>query len=176
MVLVTPTRHGDERGFFSETYRQSAFVDGGIVAEFVQDNVARSSGPVLRGLHYQALPRPQAKLVRTQLGSIFDVAVDLREGSDTFGGWVGRELTDATGSMLWIPEGFAHGYVVLSDVAEVVYKTTAEWEGPLDRGVRWNDPDIGVDWPVDRPILSERDANAPSLGEMGRPFPTGSVS
>lgn len=166
VVLVTPGRHGDARGFFSETYRRSAFREAGIDAEFVQDNVARSTGPVLRGLHFQAAPRPQGKLVRATVGAIFDVAVDLRPGSPTYAGWVARTLDAGEGAMLWIPEGFAHGYVVLTEVAEVAYKTTAEWEAALDRGVRWNDPDIGVAWPVADPILSAKDRNAPLLAEL----------
>lgn len=166
VVLVTPTRHGDARGFFAETYRRSAFREAGIDADFVQDNVARSTGPVLRGLHFQAEPRPQGKLVRATVGAIFDVAVDLRPASPTYARWVARTLSADTGAMLWIPEGFAHGYVVLSDVAEVAYKTTAEWDPGLDRGVRWNDPEIGVAWPVAEPILSDKDRRAPLLAEL----------
>lgn len=170
VVLVTATRHGDARGFFSETYRRSAFVEAGIDAVFVQDNVARSGGGVLRGLHYQAPPRPQGKLVRAVEGAIFDVAVDLRAASPTFGRWVGRELRATEGTMLWVPEGFAHGYVVLGDAAEVAYKTTAEWDPALDRALRWNDPDVGVAWPEAHPVLSERDRAAPLLADLGAPF------
>ncbi len=170
VVLIRPERHGDDRGFFSETYRRSAFTEAGIHADFVQDNVARSQGPVLRGLHYQLPPAPQGKLVRASLGAIFDVAVDLRGGSPTFGRWVGRELTAGEGTMLWVPEGFAHGYVVLSDEAEVTYKVTAEWERDLDRGIRWNDPGVGVVWPVSEPVLSDKDRNAPLLADIEPPF------
>ena len=172
VVGVVPVRHADARGWFAETYRRSAFVEAGIDARFVQDNVASSRGPVLRGLHYQAAPRPQGKLVRALAGAVFDVAVDLREGSPTFARWVGRELTADGGEMLWIPEGFAHGYVVLTDEAQVAYKVTAEWDGALDRAVRWNDPDIGVAWPVGEPILSDKDRGAPLLADIGVPFPS----
>jgi dTDP-4-dehydrorhamnose 3,5-epimerase len=170
LVLVRPTRHRDERGFFQESYRASAFARGGIHAVFVQDNLARSTRGVLRGLHYQLPPAAQGKLVGVVSGRIFDVAVDLRVGAATYGRWAGRTLDADTGELLWIPEGFAHGYVVLSDVAEVFYKVTAEYAAELDRGVRWNDPAIGVAWPVPEPFVSAKDRAQPPLAEADNPF------
>jgi dTDP-4-dehydrorhamnose 3,5-epimerase len=170
VLLVHPTRHVDPRGYFEETYRRSAFEQAGIAAEFVQDNFARSSKNVLRGLHYQLPPAAQAKLVGVAAGRIFDVAVDLRAGSPTFGRWVGCTLDAEKRALLWIPEGFAHGYVVLSETADVVYKVTAEYSAQLDRGVRWNDPAIGIEWPVRDPIVSERDRAQPMLEAAERAF------
>lgn len=170
VVLVTPTRHHDERGFFQESYRRSAFAEAGIDARFVQDNMARSSRGVLRGLHYQLPPGDQGKLVGTSSGSIFDVAVDLRVGSPTYGDWVGATLGAHDGQLLWIPPGFAHGYLALSDVAEVCYRCTAEYSAELDRGVLWNDPAIGIDWPVADPIVSQRDRAQPTLDRCDNPF------
>jgi dTDP-4-dehydrorhamnose 3,5-epimerase len=170
VVLVRPTRHRDQRGYFEETYRRSAFLAAGIDAEFVQDNFARSSRNVLRGLHYQLAPAAQAKLVAVAAGRIFDVAVDLREESPTFGRWVGTQLDAESRTLLWIPEGFAHGYVVLSDAADVVYKVTAEYVASLDRGIRWDDPAIGVDWPVTDPIVSAKDRAQPTLDAAEKSF------
>jgi len=170
VVLVRPTRYGDERGFFQESYRESAFAAAGIVARFVQDNVARSTRHVLRGLHYQIPPAAQGKLVGATSGRIFDVVVDLRVGAPTFGRWVGTELEAGSGELLWVPAGFAHGYVVLSDTADVHYKVTAEYRPDLDRGVRWDDPTIGVRWPVSDPIVSAKDRDQPSLEACDNPF------
>jgi dTDP-4-dehydrorhamnose 3,5-epimerase len=163
VILVRPTRHVDQRGYFEETYRRSAFAEAGIVADFVQDNFAHSSRNVLRGLHYQVPPAAQAKLVGVGSGRIFDVAVDLRADSPTLGRWVGCALDGEERACLWVPEGFAHGYVVLSDTAEVAYKVTAEYAPHLDRGVRWDDPAIGIDWPVRNPIVSAKDRAQPTL-------------
>lgn len=170
VVLVHPSRFTDERGFFQESYRESAFAEAGILARFVQDNVARSTRHVLRGLHYQILPAAQGKLVGVTSGRIFDVAVDLRVGAPTFGRWVGATLDADSGDLLWIPPGFAHGYVVLSDVADVHYKVTEEYRPELDRGVLWNDPAIGVDWPVSDPIVSAKDVTQPTLDACDNPF------
>ena len=170
LVLVEETRHGDGRGFFAETYRRSAFEAAGIDRPFVQDNHARSSGGVLRGLHYQLPPKAQGKLVRVVRGEIFDVAVDLRRGSPTRGRWAGVRLTGEGGRMLWVPPGFAHGYAVLSDEADVVYKVTAEYAPELDRGVRWDDPAVGVEWPLPDPSLSEKDLRLPLLADAEAPF------
>jgi dTDP-4-dehydrorhamnose 3,5-epimerase len=170
VILVQPTRHGDERGFFQESYRESDFVKAGIRSRFVQDNLARSTRGVLRGLHYQLPPVAQGKLVGAITGSVFDVAVDLRVGSPTFGRWVGETLTAEVGAMLWIPPGFAHGYVVLTDVADVAYKVTAEYRPELDRGVLWNDPAIGVEWPVEAPLVSAKDREQPTLAQCENPF------
>jgi dTDP-4-dehydrorhamnose 3,5-epimerase len=170
LVLVTPTRYGDERGFFQESYRASVFAEAGIDAHFVQDNIARSSKGVLRGLHYQIPPGAQGKLVGTMSGRIFDVAVDLRVGSTTYGDWVGATLDAEDGQLLWIPPGFAHGYLVLSDVADVYYKCTEEYRPELDRGVLWSDPAIGVEWPVADPVVSAKDREQPTLADCDNPF------
>jgi dTDP-4-dehydrorhamnose 3,5-epimerase len=170
VVLVTPGRYRDERGFFQESYRRSSFLEHGIDAHFVQDNLARSSKGVLRGLHYQIPPGAQGKLVGTVSGEIFDVAVDLRVGSPTYGRWAGSTLDADRGELLWIPPGFAHGYVVLSESADVYYKCTAEYRPELDRGVLWSDPAIGVDWPVTDPIVSAKDRDQPTLEACDNPF------
>jgi dTDP-4-dehydrorhamnose 3,5-epimerase len=170
VVLVQPTRHADQRGYFEETYRRSAFREAGIVADFVQDNFARSTRGVLRGLHYQLPPAAQAKLVSVASGRVFDVAVDLRARSPTFGRWVGCTLDAEKRALLWIPEGFAHGYVVLSETADVMYKVTAEYSTALDRGVRWDDPAIGIEWPIRDPIVSEKDGKQPTLAAAEKGF------
>jgi len=170
VVLVRPTRYTDQRGFFQESYRESAFAEAGIDARFVQDNHARSTRHVLRGLHYQIPPAAQGKLVTAMSGRIYDVAVDLRVGAPTFGGWIGTTLDADSGELLWIPPGFAHGYVVLSDVADVHYKVTAEYRPELDRGVLWNDHAIGVEWPVADPIVSAKDRAQPPLATCDNPF------
>lgn len=168
IVLICPTRHRDARGFFSETYRRSAFVEAGIDATFVQDNVARSAEGVLRGVHFQAPPAAQGKLVGVARGRIFDVAVDLRAGGPTYGNWEGRTLDDESGELLWIPPGFGHGYVTLGDGADVFYRVTAEYDPGLDGGVRWDT--LGIDWPVADPILSDRDRALPPFQELRSPF------
>jgi dTDP-4-dehydrorhamnose 3,5-epimerase len=170
VILVHPTRHEDRRGYFEETYRRSAFERAGIAADFVQDNFARSARNVLRGLHYQIPPAAQGKLVGVAAGRIFDVAVDLRAESPTFGRWVGCTLDADRRALLWIPEGFAHGYVVLSETADVVYKVTAEYSAHLDRGIRWDDPAIGIDWPVRDPVVSAKDLAQPTLEAAERAF------
>jgi len=157
--------YDDHRGYFRETYQQKKFNAIGIDRNFVQDNVSRSEKGVLRGLHFQE-PSAQGKLVQVVWGEIFDVAVDVRLGSPNFGKWVGLELADTAGSMLWIPEGFAHGFAVLSDSATVIYKTTEFWAPEAERTIRWDDSDIGIDWPVTDPILADKDANAPKLAEV----------
>lgn len=166
VVFVTPLRHGDARGWFSETYRRSAFEEAGVDLPFVQDNLVRSVGRVLRGMHFQMAPAPQGKLVGVARGRIFDVAVDVRPEGPTYGRWVGRVLDGETGGSLWIPPGFAHGYAVLSETAYVAYKVTAEYDPSLDRGFRWDDPDVGIEWPIEDPILSERDRHLPALRDV----------
>lgn len=156
-----------------ERFRESAFREAGIDASFVQDNAVRSVGGVLRGMHFQLDPAAQGKLVSVLRGRVFDVAVDIRSDSPTFGRWVGRTLDEGEGAALWIPEGFAHGYCVLSDGADVTYQVTAEFRPDLDRGFRWDDPEVGIEWPVEAPVLSERDADLPALGEIGSPFARG---
>lgn len=171
-LLITPRVFGDERGFFFESWNQRAFsaaleADGQSAPEFVQDNHSRSSQGVLRGLHYQVPPHPQGKLVRCVLGEIFDVAVDIRRGSPTFGQWVGSRLSAAKHQQLWVPAGFAHGFLTLSEHAEVLYKTTDFWSRDCERAIRWDDPQLDIAWPQlsssGSPLLSEKDAAAPRL-------------
>lgn len=166
VVVVTPLRHQDARGWLTETYRRSAFEEAGIDLPFVQDNLVRSVGGVLRGMHFQMAPAAQGKLVGVVRGRIFDVAVDVRPEAPTCGRWVGRVLDGETGDSLWIPPGFAHGYAVLSDTAYVSYKVTAEYDASRDRGFRWDDSEVGIEWPLTDPILSERDRRLPALREL----------
>ncbi len=168
LIIVKPKAFGDNRGFFMESYKKSEFVKGGIDCEFVQDNHSKSTKNVLRGLHYQATPYQQAKLVRCVRGKIFDVAVDLRQNSITFGQSVKVELSEENKHMLFIPEGFAHGFVVLSEEAELLYKTNTEYAPQADRGLLWCDKTVNVDWGVDDPILSEKDKIQPSLDEINK--------
>ena len=164
VVLVKPKVHGDARGFFAEIYREKEFSEAGIDVAFVQDNQSRSSKGVLRGLHFQP---DQAKLVRVSRGTIFDVVVDLRKESLTYKQWVETELSDENMWELYVPIGFAHGFVVLSDVADVCYRVGPGYYNPAtEKGIRWNDPDVNVEWPVTDPSVSERDNSAPTLAEM----------
>ena len=159
VVLLEPQVFGDARGFFYESFNAQKFHDvTGVRAEFVQDNHSRSVQGVLRGLHYQLPPKAQGKLVRATVGEVFDVAVDIRRGSPTFGQWVGEILSEENKRQMWIPAGFAHGFVVLSDVAEFLYKTTDYYSPNHERCIRWDDPTIGIRWPlVDAPQLSGKD-------------------
>lgn len=168
LVLVKPKIFGDNRGFFMESYKKSEFVQNGIDVEFIQHNHSKSVKGVLRGLHYQAAPKAQAKLVRCIRGKIHDVAVDLRPNSPTFGKWEKVELSEENNHMFFIPEGFAHGFVVLSDEAELIYKTNAEYSAQHDRGILWCDNDINVDWGINSPILSEKDKVQPKLAELNK--------
>jgi dTDP-4-dehydrorhamnose 3,5-epimerase len=157
VVILEPKVFGDERGFFLEAYNEATFRALGLPTRFVQDNHSGSRRGVLRGLHYQ-LKQPQGKLVRVLRGEIFDVAVDLRQGSEQFGQWFGLVLSAENRRMLWIPPGFGHGFLVLTDFAEVAYKATQLYAPALERSILWNDPAIGVEWPLDgEPILSEKD-------------------
>ena len=162
VIIVTPKVFGDDRGFFMETYKKEDFVNNGIKGDFIQDNHSKSVKNVLRGLHYQLTPYAQDKLVRCIKGKILDVAVDLRKSSKTFKKWVAVELTDANKKMMYIPKGFAHGFLTLSDEAEIVYKSTNIYSPKHDRSVLWNDPEIGIDWTnlASEFILSEKDKNA----------------
>jgi dTDP-4-dehydrorhamnose 3,5-epimerase len=166
MKLVRPRVHGDARGFFLETYHEKDFAEAGLPTTWVQDNHSRSRRGVLRGLHYQ-LSNPQGKLVRVASGRVFDVAVDIRQSSPTFGQWAGFELSDTGLEMLWIPPGFAHGFLVLSETADFIYKCTTLWDAESDRGILWNDPEIGIAWPLQglEPQLSQRDQAQPRLAE-----------
>ena len=165
--LIEPRVFGDDRGFFLESWNARSFADAGLDLDFVQDNHSRSARGVLRGLPYQ-LKNPQGKLVRVTAGAVFDVAVDVRRSSPHFGRWVGYELSDANKRMLWVPPGFAHGFVVLSDNADFLYKCTQLYDGSDDRGIRWDDPAIGIDWPLAgiTPQLSGKDAAAPLLADV----------
>ena len=170
VLVVEPKVFGDERGFFTETFNTKSLAGSGIPTDFVQDNHSRSTAGVLRGLHYQ-LKSPQGKLVHAARGSIFDVAVDIRLGSPTFGKWVGVELNDQNLWSLWIPPGFAHGFCVLSEIADVIYKCTTHYDARDDRGVAWNDPGIGVVWPVTEPVISPKDAALRPLSESRDDLP-----
>ena len=164
VFLLEPVVHGDHRGFFMESYHKDRLAELGIEHDFVQDNHSRSRAGVLRGLHYQ-LGRPQAKLVRATRGRVFDVVVDLRRGSPTFGRWVGAELNEDNRRILYSPPGFGHGFLVLSDIAEFQYKCSDYYAPEEERGIRWDDPSIAIDWPLHgmQPILSDRDLAWPHL-------------
>ena len=165
VVILEPQVFGDDRGFFMETYHREKFTELGLNFTFVQDNLSRSKKNVLRGLHYQLL-KPQGKFVMAIRGEIFDVAVDIRRGSPTFGKWVGAVLTEKNKRQIMIPEGFAHGFCVLSDEADVLYKCTGFYDPADDRGIRWSDPDIVIKWPVGDPVLSEKDLRLPPLRKL----------
>ena len=170
LVLVRPQVFGDDRGFFFELYKHSDFERGGIKGHLVQDNYSRSAKGVLRGLHYQMTPRAQGKLVMCTQGRIYDVAVDIRKGSPFYGKWMGVELTAENRSLLYVPPGFAHGFQVLSDIADVMYKCTDEYSPADDRGIIWNDPDINIAWPLNDPVLSGKDRIHPLLREADNNF------
>ncbi|MEW6068848.1 MAG: dTDP-4-dehydrorhamnose 3,5-epimerase [Nitrospirota bacterium] len=170
VVLIEPKVFGDSRGFFLETYKHTDFVNAGIKEHFVQDNHSRSAKGVLRGLHYQKNPHAQGKLVRCISGKIFDVAVDIRKGSPTFGKWVSAELSEKNNLMLYIPVGFAHGFLVLSESADIIYKCTAEYSPENDCGIIWNDPDLKINWHVKDPMVSEKDRRLPFLREADNNF------
>jgi len=163
--LLEPKLFGDDRGWFLESYNAARFAELGLPTTFVQSNLSRSRRGVLRGLHYQ-WPNPQGKLVQVVEGEVFDVAVDIRRGSSTFGRWFGANLSAANHRQMYVPEGFAHGFAVLSEWATFSYLCTAIYDHPNDRGVRWNDPAIGVDWPLDEPSLSEKDGVSPLLADI----------
>jgi dTDP-4-dehydrorhamnose 3,5-epimerase len=168
IVLIQPKRFGDERGFFIESWNRRVFAEAGIAAEFVQDNHSRSAHGVLRGLHYQ-LEKPQGKLVRVVKGGVFDVVVDVRRSSPTFGRWLGFELSEANQRMLWVPPGFAHGFVVTSESADFVYKCTEFYAPETERVLRWDDAAVGVRWPLPAgalPTLSARDQTGLALADV----------
>jgi dTDP-4-dehydrorhamnose 3,5-epimerase len=166
VLLIQPRVFGDARGFFMETYRQNVLADAGIRETFVQDNHSRSSRGVLRGLHYQ-LRHPQAKLCRVAQGEVLDIAVDIRVGSPNFGKWVSVVLSGENHAQLYIPKGFAHGFVVRSEsAADFLYKCSDYYDGPDDRGVLWNDPDLAIDWDTESPIISEKDQRYLPLAQI----------
>lgn len=162
VLLIEPKVFGDERGFFFESFNQNAFAAAtGLAVDFVQDNHSRSAKNVLRGLHYQLPPKAQGKLVRAVFGEVFDVAVDIRKTSPTFGQWVGERLSAENKRQMWIPPGFAHGFLVLSETAEFLYKTTDYYAPAFERSILWKDPDLSIEWPIEGiPSLSEKDAKA----------------
>lgn len=170
--ILTPDRYGDHRGFFAETYSRRVFAELGLVDEFVQDNHSFSvTAGTVRGLHFQAPPKSQVKLVRCGRGAIFDVAVDIRRGSPTYGQWVGEVLSEGNGKQLFIPEGFAHGFVTLEPNSEIVYKCSDYYAPETEGSLRWDDPDIGIEWPLTgEPVLSEKDGVAPFLADFESPF------
>ena len=171
LLVLEPTMHGDSRGWFQETYRQNVLADLGVADNFVQDNHSRSAKGVLRGLHFQVGDHPQAKLIRCARGAIVDVAVDLRRGSPTYGNWEAWQLDDERGLQMYIPVGFAHGFVVLSDVADVVYRCSDYYDPAGDSGIRFDDPDVGVEWPGAPHSVSDRDAAAPLLADIADQLP-----
>lgn len=167
VLIVEPEAYVDERGWFLESYRKSEFEKHGIASEFIQDNHSLSAkNGTLRGLHFQKAPAAQAKLVRCVAGEVFDVAVDIRKGSPTYSKWVSTTLSSENHVMVWIPVGFAHGFLTRSALTEVEYKVTAEYDSTLDRAILWNDPHIGIKWPIANPVLSNKDAKAPLLEDV----------
>ena len=167
LLIIEPKVFGDERGFFFESYNEQAFNEAtGVSPRFVQDNHSKSVKGVLRGLHYQLPPKAQGKLVRVVQGEVFDVAVDIRKGSPTYGQWVGEILSADNKKQLWIPPGFAHGFLTLSDTAEFLYKTTDYWSPEHERAILWNDATLGIDWPLNglQPTLAAKDAAAVAFG------------
>ena len=174
LVLIQPRVFGDSRGYFLETYKRSDFTSNGIDLDFVQDNHSFSTRNVIRGLHYQAPPAGQGKLVSVIKGSVWDVAVDIRQDSPHYLQWEAVELTENNHAMLFIPPGFAHGFIALSDKVHFLYKCTAEYAPKCEQGIRWDDPQINIEWPVENPVVSERDAKLPTLEEAfasgGPPF------
>ena len=170
VILVEAKSFPDERGFFLESFKESIFIENGINTKFVQDNFSRSIKGVLRGLHFQKNPKAQAKLVTVLHGEVFDVAVDMRKDSPTYGKWVSEILSDQNHELLYIPEGFAHGYCVLSDEADIFYKVNQEYSPEHDSGFIWNDPEIAIKWPIDKPIISDKDLKLPSFKNADNNF------
>lgn len=178
VLLIEPAKHGDARGFFSEVWKRSALAAQGFSTDFVQDNHSHSQAVgVLRGLHFQRPPSAQGKLVRVIRGRILDVAVDIRQGSPTFGQHVAVELSAENWRQLWVPRGFAHGFLTLEPDTEVIYKVDAEYDAAADAGIAWDDPALGISWPLPPggPTLSDKDRRAPKLAEIAPPFPAGSL-
>lgn len=170
LVLIDSIKYSDDRGYFMETFKASEFRENGIDSRFVQDSQSASRRRVLRGLHFQIPPREQGKLISVVVGSVFDVAVDIRLNSPTYGKWVGVILSAKNNRMIWIPPGFAHGYMALDDELVLNYKLTEEYSPEHERGIIWNDPDISIKWPLDNPIVSEKDSNLSELRQFESPF------
>lgn len=169
VLIIEPQVFADRRGFFLESYHLARYAEHGIDVAFVQDNHSRSTRGTLRGLHYQA-PPGQAKLVRVTAGEVFDVAVDIRWGSPTFGRWVGVTLSAENHRQLFVPTGFAHGFCVVSETADFLYKVTSYYDPSAERGIAWDDPALGIEWPVEDPILSDRDRQHPRLADAAREY------
>jgi dTDP-4-dehydrorhamnose 3,5-epimerase len=170
VALIEPDVHGDERGFMVETFRAGSWRELGVNVDFVQENHSRSSAGILRGIHFQTSPG-QAKLVRCARGRIWDVVVDLRRDSPTYRRWEGHELDDENHRQLFVPVGFGHGFCVLSDSSDVTYKLSSYYDPATEAGIAWDDPEVGIDWPVHDPVLSERDRSAPRLAEVAGELP-----
>ena len=170
VILVESKSFPDQRGYFLESFKESDFTNNGIKTKFVQDNFSHSINGVLRGLHYQKNPKAQAKLVIALRGEIFDVAVDIRKGSPTYGKWIGEILSETNHKLLYIPEGFAHGFCVLSEEADVLYKVNNEYSPKDEMGIIWDDSDVKIEWPIDKPILHEKDSQLPSLKNTDNNF------
>lgn len=170
VMLVEAQSFSDDRGFFMEGFKESAYIANGIDTRFVQDNYSHSIKGVIRGLHYQKNPRAQAKLMMALKGEIFDVAVDIRKGSPTYGKWVGEILSDKNHKLLFAPEGFAHGFCVLSDEADVLYKVSSEYSPEHERGILWNDPEVAIKWPTDKPVVIKKDLQLPTLKNADNDF------
>ena len=170
VILVEAKAFPDERGYFQENYKESVFTNNGINTKFIQDNFSHSIKGVLRGLHYQKNPKAQAKLVTVLRGEIFDVAVDIRKNSPTYGQWVGEVLSETNHKLLYIPEGFAHGFCIISETADVLYKVNQEYSPEDEKGIMWNDSEINIEWPIDKPILHEKDSQLPSLQNADNNF------
>ncbi len=170
LIVIEAKSFPDDRGYFKEIFKESSFFENGINTRFVQDNYSHSTKGVLRGLHYQKNPKAQAKLVTALRGEIFDVAVDVRKNSPTYGKWVSEILSEENHKLLFIPEGFAHGYCVLSDKADIFYKVSQEYSPENDGGFIWNDPEINIKWPIDKPIVSEKDQKLPLLKNADNNF------
>ncbi|MFC1569492.1 dTDP-4-dehydrorhamnose 3,5-epimerase [bacterium] len=170
VILIEPKVFEDNRGYFMESYKQTDFIVNEISEHFIQDNISLSSKNVIRGLHFQTPPHAQGKLVMALQGEIFDVAVDIRQNSPTYGNWISKNLSQTNQYMLYIPPGFAHGFCVISDHAKVMYKCTAEYAPQCDQGIFWNDPAINIDWPVKNPLLSDKDLALPLLNKTKNLF------
>jgi dTDP-4-dehydrorhamnose 3,5-epimerase len=170
VILVEAKSFSDSRGFFFEGYKSSSFIENGINAQFVQDNISHSTSGVLRGLHYQKNPKAQSKLMMALKGEIFDVAVDIRKNSPTYGKWVSAILSDKNHNLLYAPEGFAHGFCVMSEEADVLYKVSSEYSPEHEQGILWNDPDISIKWPTDNPLVLDKDLEMPTLKNADNNF------
>ena len=170
VILIEPKTFSDNRGFFFESYKESDFVSNGINKKFIQDNFSHSIHGVIRGLHYQKIPKAQAKLVTVLDGKIFDVAVDIRKNSPTYGKWIGEILSAEDHKLIYIPEGFAHGFCVLSQEADVSYKVNNEYSPEHEKGIIWNDPEVNISWPIHNPIVSQKDLQLSNLTNMNSDF------